>query len=117
MAHLSAYPRLRTPHARHALLNACFIGFTGTPLELHDQNTRAVFGDYISIYDTQQAVDDGAAVPIYYGSRLAKLDLPEEQKPPIDAEFEEATEAERVERKEKLKTHSWADRQMGRPNG
>jgi hypothetical protein len=77
---------------RDALPNACFIGFTGTPLELDDRNTRAVFGDYISIYDIQRAVEDGATVPIYYESRLAKLVLPEELKPRVDAEFEEVTE-------------------------
>jgi type I restriction enzyme R subunit len=92
---------------RDALPNACFIGFTGTPLELDDRNTRAVFGDYISIYDIQRAVEDGATVPIYYESRLAKLDLPEEEKPKVDEEFEEVTEGEEVERKERLKT-KWA---------
>jgi type I restriction enzyme R subunit len=91
-------------HMRDALPNACFIGFTGTPLELDDRNTRAVFGDYISIYDIQRAVEDGATVPIYYESRLAKLDLPEEEKPKVDEEFEEVTEGEEVERKERLKT-------------
>jgi len=65
-------------HMRDALPNASFIGFTGTPLELEDRNTRSVFGDYISIYDIQRAVEDKATVPIYYESRLAKLDLPEE---------------------------------------
>jgi type I restriction enzyme R subunit len=94
-------------HMRDALPNACFIGFTGTPLELDDRNTRAVFGDYISIYDIQRAVEDGATVPIYYESRLAKLDLPEEEKPRVDEAFEEVTEGEEVERKERLKT-KWA---------
>jgi len=94
-------------HMRDALPNACFIGFTGTPLELDDRNTRAVFGDYISIYDIQRAVEDGATVPIYYESRLAKLDLPEEEKPKVDEEFEEVTEGEEIERKERLKT-KWA---------
>ena len=94
-------------HMRDALPNACFIGFTGTPLELDDRNTRAVFGGYISIYDIQRAVEDGATVPIYYESRLAKLDLPEEEKPKVDEEFEEVTEGEEVERKERLKT-KWA---------
>jgi Type I site-specific restriction-modification system, R (restriction) subunit and related helicases len=65
---------------RDALPHASFIGFTGTPIELADANTRTVFGDYISIYDIQRAVEDGATVPIYYESRLAKLDLPEELK-------------------------------------
>ena len=60
---------------RDALPNASFIGFTGTPIELTDANTRAVFGDYISVYDIQRAVEDGATVPIYYESRLAKLEL------------------------------------------
>jgi type I restriction enzyme R subunit len=94
-------------HMRDALPNASFIGFTGTPLERDDRNTRAVFGDYIAIYDIQRAVDDGATVPIYYESRLAKLNLPEELKPHIDEEFEEVTEGEELERKERLKT-KWA---------
>jgi type I restriction enzyme R subunit len=94
-------------HMRDALPNASFIGFTGTPIELTDKNTRAVFGDYISVYDIQQAVRDGATVPIYYESRLAKLELNEAERPKIDVEFEEVTEGEEVERKEKLKT-KWA---------
>ncbi len=94
-------------HMRDALPNASFVGFTGTPIELQDANTRAVFGDYISIYDIQRAVEDKATVPIYYESRLAKLTLDEEERPKIDPGFEEATEGEEVERKEKLKT-KWA---------
>jgi len=94
-------------HMREALPNASFIGFTGTPLELTDKNTRAVFGDYISIYDIERAVKDGATVPIYYESRLAKLELKETERPKLDAEFEEATEGEEVEHKERLKT-KWA---------
>jgi type I restriction enzyme, R subunit len=92
---------------RDALPHASFIGFTGTPIELQDANTRAVFGDYISVYDIQRAVQDGATVPIYYESRLAKLALDEAERPKIDPDFEEATEGEEVERKEKLKT-KWA---------
>ncbi len=91
-------------HMRDALPNASFIGFTGTPIELTDKNTRAVFGDYISIYDIQRAVQDGATVPIYYESRLAKLELKESEKPRLDAEFEEVTEGEELEGKEKLKS-------------
>ena len=94
-------------HMRDALPNASFIGFTGTPLELVDKNTRAVFGDYISIYDIQRAVDDKATVPIYYESRLAELELDEGQRPHLDADFEEVTEGEELERKEKLKS-KWA---------
>ncbi len=94
-------------HMRDALPHASFIGFTGTPIELQDANTRAVFGDYISVYDIQRAVQDGATVPIYYESRLAKLALDEAERPRIDPDFEEATEGEEVERKEKLKT-KWA---------
>ena len=94
-------------HMRDALPNASFVGFTGTPIELQDANTRAVFGDYISIYDIQRSVEDGATVPIYYESRLARLALDEDEKPKIDPEFEEATEGEEVERREKLKTR-WA---------
>ena len=94
-------------HMRDALANASFIGFTGTPIELQDANTRAVFGDYISVYDIQRAVEDGATVPIYYESRLAKLALDEAARPSIDPDFEEATEGEEVERKERLKSR-WA---------
>ena len=94
-------------HMRDALPHASFIGFTGTPIEKTDANTRAVFGDYVSVYDIQRAVEDGATVPIYYESRLAKLELDESERPKIDPEFEEATEGEEFERKEKLKTR-WA---------
>ena len=94
-------------HMRDALPRASFVGFTGTPIELQDANTRAVFGDYISIYDIQRSVEDNATVPIYYESRLAMLSLDEREKPKIDPTFEEATEGEEVERKEKLKT-KWA---------
>ena len=94
-------------HMRDALPNASFVGFTGTPIELQDANTRAVFGDYISIYDIQRSVEDGATVPIYYESRLAKLALDEHERPKIDPDFEDATEGEEVDRREKLKT-KWA---------
>ncbi len=94
-------------HMRDALPHASFVGFTGTPIEQTDANTRAVFGDYISIYDIQRAVVDGATVPIYYESRLARLELEEAERPKIDAEFEEATEGEEIERKEQLKSR-WA---------
>ncbi|MGE5481551.1 MAG: type I restriction endonuclease subunit R, partial [Bacteroidota bacterium] len=87
-------------HLRDALPNASFIGFTGTPIETADADTRAVFGDYISIYDIQRAVEDKATVPIYYESRLAKLALEESERPRIDPDFEEVTEGEEVERKE-----------------
>ena len=94
-------------HMRDALPSASFIGFTGTPIELADANTRAVFGDHISVYDIQRAVEDGATVPIYYESRLARLVLDERERPTIDAGFEEVTEGEEVDRREKLKT-KWA---------
>ena len=94
-------------HMRDALPNASFIGFTGTPIELADASTRAVFGDHISVYDIQRAVEDGATVPIYYESRLASLALDEAEKPTIDAGFDEVTEGEEVDRREKLKT-KWA---------
>ena len=108
-AHRSQYDFLDgyARHMRDALPNASFIGFTGTPIELQDANTRAVFGDYISVYDIQRAVEDKATVPIYYESRLAKLTLDDRERPKIDAGFEEATEGEEVDRKEKLKTR-WA---------
>ena len=94
-------------HMRDALPHASFVGFTGTPIEKTDANTRAVFGDYISVYDIQRAVADGATVPIYYESRLARLELKESERPRIDPQFEEVTEGEEVERKEKLKS-KWA---------
>ncbi len=105
-AHRSQYDFI-DGYARHMRDKASFVGFTGTPIELQDANTRAVFGDYISIYDIQRSVEDGATVPIYYESRLAKLALDERERPNIDPEFEEATEGEEVERREKLKT-KWA---------
>ena len=91
-------------HMRDALPKASFIGFTGTPIELTDKNTRAVFGDYISIYDIELAVQDGATVPIYYVGRLAKLELNAAERPTLDVDFEEVTEGEEVEHKERLKT-------------
>nr|WP_322744262.1 DEAD/DEAH box helicase family protein [Coleofasciculus sp. LEGE 07092] len=81
-------------HLRDALPNASFIGFTGTPIELGDKSTKAVFGDYIDIYDIQRAVEDEATVRIYYEARIAKLDLNESERPHIDPEFEELTEDE-----------------------
>ena len=117
-AHRSQYDFIDgfAKHMRDALPNASFVGFTGTPIELQDANTRAVFGDYISIYDIQRSVEDGATVPIYYESRLAKLSLDEDEWPNIDPEFEEATEGEEVERREKLKT-KWGTTGGGRRSG
>lgn len=94
-------------HMRDALPNASFIGFTGTPIEKTDANTRAVFGDYISIYDIQRAVADKATVPIYYESRISKLGLNASELPTLDADFEEITEGEEETKKEKLKS-KWA---------
>lgn len=94
-------------YLRDALPNASFIGFTGTPIEKDDVNTPAVFGDYVDIYDISRAVEDGATVPIYYESRLARIELPEDQMPLIDAEVEELTEDEIASDQEKLKAR-WA---------
>ena len=91
-------------YVRDALPNASFIGFTGTPVESTDVSTKQVFGDYIDIYDIQRAIDDGATVPIYYEARLAKLKLREDQRPTIDPAFEEVTEGEEAEVKERLKS-------------
>ncbi len=108
-AHRSQYDLIDglARHMRDTLPNATFIGFTGTPIEKTDANTRAVFGDYISIYDIQRAVADKATVPIYYESRIAKLGLNASELPKLDAEFEEITEGEELTKKEKLKT-KWA---------
>lgn len=81
-------------YMRDALPNASFIGFTGTPIEATDVNTPAVFGNYIDIYDISRAVEDGATVPIYYESRLARIELDEDEKPRIDAEIEALLENE-----------------------
>jgi type I restriction enzyme R subunit len=94
-------------HMHDALPNASFIGFTGTPIEFSDKNTRAVFGEYIDVYDITRAVEDKATVPIYYEARLAKIDLLKKMTPEIDNEFEELTEGEEIEKKEKLKS-KWA---------
>ena len=94
-------------HLRDALPSASYLGFTGTPIELGDKNTKAVFGDYIDVYDISRAVEDGATVKIYYEGRLAKLELTEKERPKIDVEFEEVTEGEEQSAKEKLKT-KWA---------
>jgi len=94
-------------YLRDALPNASFIGFTGTPIEKDDVNTPAVFGEYIDVYDISRAVEDGATVPIYYESRLARIELPEEEKPKIDAEIEELTEDEATTEQERIK-RKWA---------
>ena len=90
-------------YLRDALPNASFIGFTGTPIESTDVNTPAVFGDYIDIYDISRAVEDGATVPIYYESRLARIELDEDEKPNIDAEVADLTEDAAETEQERLK--------------
>ncbi|MEA3588164.1 type I restriction endonuclease subunit R [Pseudidiomarina sp. 1APP75-27a] len=91
-------------HMRDALPNAAFIGFTGTPIANEDKDTRAVFGDYVSIYDIQDAVDDGATVPIYYESRLAKLDLNRELIEELSDQVDEVVEDEEdVSQRERTK--------------
>ncbi len=94
-------------YLRDALPNASFIGFTGTPIEREDVNTPAIFGSYIDIYDISRAVADGATVPIYYESRLARIELDEDEKPKIDAEIAELTEDEAQGEQERLK-RKWA---------
>ncbi len=92
---------------RDALPNASFIGFTGTPIEQNDAKTRAVFGEYVSVYGIQQAVIDKATVLIDDESRIAKLGLNEAELPKVDSEFEEITEGEEEDRQQTLKT-KWA---------
>jgi type I restriction enzyme, R subunit len=94
-------------YLRDALPNASFIGFTGTPIEKDDVNTPAVFGEYIDVYDISRAVEDGATVPIYYESRLARIELPDAEKARIDAEIEELTEDEAATEQERIK-RKWA---------
>ncbi|MDT0499134.1 type I restriction endonuclease subunit R [Algiphilus sp. W345] len=90
-------------YLRDALPNASFIGFTGTPIEATDVNTPAVFGHYIDIYDISRAVEDGATVPIYYESRLARIELDDDEKPRIDAEIEALLEDEDAPSAERTK--------------
>ena len=94
-------------YMRDSLPNASYIGFTGTPVELTDKNTKAVFGDYIDIYDMTRSVEDGTTVKIFYESRIANLNLSEEMKPKVDTEYEEITEYQELTEKEKLKS-KWA---------
>jgi type I restriction enzyme R subunit len=90
-------------HMRDALPNASYIGFTGTPIESTDINTPAVFGDYIDIYDMTRAVEDETTVKIFYESRIAKIELPEEVKPKIDEEYDELTEEQEESEREQLR--------------
>lgn len=94
-------------YIRQALPNASFIGFTGTPVEGEDRNTPAIFGDYIDVYDISRAVEDGATVPIYYESRLARIELDEDEKPKIDQEVEALVEDDTLTEAEKFKA-KWA---------
>lgn len=102
-AHRSQYDFIDgyAKHMRDALPNAAFIGFTGTPIEKEDRNTQAVFGDYIDIYDIQQAVEDGATVRIYYESRLAKIELSEEDQKTLDERVEDVTENDELTDRQK----------------
>ncbi len=94
-------------HLRDALPNATFVAFTGTPVSSQDRDTRAVFGDYIHIYDMQQAKEDGATVAIYYESRLAKLSLKADQLPTIDSDVDELAEDDEEDVRARAKSR-WA---------
>ena len=94
-------------HLRDALPHATFVAFTGTPVSSEDRDTRAVFGDYIHVYDMQQAREDGATVAIYYESRLAKLRLNEADLGLIDDEVDELAEDEEETDQSRLKS-KWA---------
>jgi type I restriction enzyme R subunit len=95
-------------HLRDGLPKATFVAFTGTPVSLEDRDTRAVFGDYVHIYDVEQAVKDGATVPIYYESRLARLELQEADAPLLDDEVEELTEDEEDDTAKAAQLRRWA---------
>jgi type I restriction enzyme R subunit len=111
-AHRSQYDFIDgyAKHMRDALPNASFIGFTGTPIEKEDKNTTAVFGDYIHVYDIQQAVEDGATVKIYYESRLAKIELSEGDQKLLDERVEEVTEDDELTEKQK-RFAKWASKE------
>ncbi|MBN3739178.1 MULTISPECIES: type I restriction endonuclease subunit R [Burkholderia] len=95
-------------YLRDALPGATFVAFTGTPVSLDDRDTRAVFGDYVHVYDIEQAVKDGATVPIYYESRLASLELKEADVSSLDSEVEELTEDEENDEAKVAKLRRWA---------
>ncbi len=95
-------------HLRDALPGATFVAFTGTPVSLDDRDTRAVFGDYVHIYDIEQSVKDGATVPIYYESRLAKLELKDADVTLLDSEVDELTEDEEGDAAKVAKLRRWA---------
>jgi len=103
-AQTGAYRYGYAQHLRDAIPNATFIGFTGTPIESEDKDTRAVFGDYISVYDIEDAVADGATVPIYFETRLAKLDLDAAVLKEIDADVGELVVDEEQSDAEKFKS-------------
>ncbi|MCY7371913.1 MAG: type I restriction endonuclease subunit R [Polaromonas sp.] len=94
-------------HLRDALPHATFVAFTGTPVSSTDRDTRAVFGDYIHVYDMQQAKEDGATVAIYYESRLAKLSLKEADLQQLDEEVDELAEDDEESQQAALKSR-WA---------
>ena len=108
------YGRLRdvrygyAQHLRDGLPGATFVAFTGTPVSLEDRDTRAVFGDYVHIYDVEQAVRDGATVPIYYESRLARLELKEAETPALDDEVDELAEDEEDDTAKAAQLRRWA---------
>ncbi len=118
-AHRSQYDFIDgfAKHLRDSLPNATFIGFTGTPIESTDRNTQAVFGNYVDIYDIQQAVNDKATVPIFYESRLAKVHFAEDEKVHIDEQFEELTEGEELSNRQKMRA-KWTRLEaiVGNPN-
>jgi len=118
-AHRSQYDFIDgfAKHLRDALPNATFIGFTGTPIETADKNTQAVFGNYVDIYDIQQAVEDKATVPIFYESRLAKVHFEEDEKVTIDEQFEELTEGEELSNRQQMRA-KWTRLEaiVGNPN-
>jgi len=111
-AHRSQYDFIDgfAKNMRDALPNASFIGFTGTPIEKEDKNTQAVFGNYIDVYDIQQAVLDGATVRIYYESRLAKIDLSDNDQKILDQRVEEVTETDELTEKQK-RFAKWASKE------
>ncbi|MCY1660901.1 type I restriction endonuclease subunit R [Chryseobacterium sp. SL1] len=118
-AHRSQYDFIDgfAKHLRDALPNATFIGFTGTPIESTDRNTQAVFGNYVDIYDIQQAVNDKATVPIFYESRLAKVHFAEDEKVHLDEQFEELTEGEELSNRQQIRA-KWTRLEaiVGNPN-
>lgn len=103
-------------HLRDALPNASFIGFTGTPIEKEDKDTKKVFGDYVDVYDIKQAVEDWATVSISYESRLVKIKMDQEAVQKIDTLIKDIPDATEEQKEKAKKRNAQIDAIVGHPD-